>query len=234
MKPVTQLFGTDVWIFDLDNTLYPASSGLMAEVSRRMTRFVAETLGVHEDAALIEQKRLFREHGTTLRGLMNNHDIDPDTFMAYVHDVDYSRIGPSPRLAAVIDALPGRKLVFTNASVAHAETVLSRLGIAAAFSGIFDVAAAGYQPKPNLRSYEALAAAHDVEPTRAVMVEDIAPNLEPAAQMGMTTLWVRHDREPDPYWATPGDDAGYVHHQTDDLAAWLEGVVAGDSAQPRR
>jgi putative hydrolase of the HAD superfamily len=230
MKPVEHLHATETWIFDLDNTLYPASSGLMAEVSRRMTRFVAETLGVHEEEAFVEQKKLFREHGTTLRGLMNSHDIDPDDFMAYVHSVDYALVAENPRLKRAIDTLPGRKIVFTNASVAHAETVLDRLGIAHAFSGIFDVAAAGYLPKPNRQAYETLAAHHAVDPSHAVMVEDIAPNLEPAAQMGMTTVWVRHDRAADPYWATPADDAGYIHHETDDLTAWLEALLPAPHA----
>lgn len=224
MKPVERLHETDTWIFDLDNTLYPASSGLMAEVSRRMTRFVAETLGVHEDAAFVEQKRMFREHGTTLRGLMNRYDVNPGTFMAYVHAVDYTLVDENPRMKRAIDALPGKKIVFTNASVDHAETVLARLGIAHAFSGIFDVAAADYLPKPNRHAYEKLTARHGIDPARAVMIEDIAPNLEPAAELGMTTLWVRHDRTADPYWATPSNDAGYVHHETDDLSAWLERI----------
>lgn len=224
MKPVERLHETDTWIFDLDNTLYPASSGLMAEVSRRMTRFVAETLGVHEDAAFVEQKRMFREHGTTLRGLMNRYDVNPGTFMAYVHAVDYTLVDENPRMKRAIDALPGKKIVFTNASVDHAETVLARLGIAHAFSGIFDVAAADYLPKPNRHAYEKLTARHGIDPARAVMIEDIAPNLEPAAELGMTTLWVRHDRTADPYWAIPSNDAGYVHHETDDLSAWLERI----------
>ncbi|MBS29383.1 MAG: pyrimidine 5'-nucleotidase [Alphaproteobacteria bacterium] len=225
MKPITELNETETWIFDLDNTLYPASSGLMAEVSSRMTLFVAETLGVASDTALVEQKRMFREHGTTLRGLMNDHEVDPDEFMAFVHTVDYTRVDRSPRLATVLSNLPGRKIVYTNASVAHAESVLDRLGVRDAFAGIFDVAAADYIPKPHPPSYAILATEHGVDPVHSVMVEDIAPNLAPAAEMGMTTLWVRHDSEPNPYWATPDGEADYVHHETDDLLAWLENVV---------
>src|SRR3546814_7910797 len=162
----------------------------MAAVSRRMTRFVAEILGVDHGTALIEQKRLFREHGTTLRGLMDRFSVDPVVFMDYVHAVDYDVVAPSERLAAALAALPGRKLVFTNASEAHAEKVLARLGIADAFDGVFDVVAAGYCPKPDPRAYSTLAARFSVAPERAVMVEDIAPNLAPAAAMGMTTVWI--------------------------------------------
>ena len=89
MKPLEQLRETETWVFDLDNTLYPASCGLMAEVSARMTKFVAERLNLEPQSALVEQKRMFREYGTTLRGLMNDHDVDPTHFMDFVHDVDY-------------------------------------------------------------------------------------------------------------------------------------------------
>lgn len=226
MKPLEQLRQTETWVFDLDNTLYPASCGLMAEVSSRMTRFVADTLKLEPDAALIEQKRMFREHGTTLRGLMNDHDVDPVHFMDYVHAVDYSVVGPMPRLNAALDQLPGRKVVFTNASTAHAETVLGNLGIAEHFTGIFDVAAADYVPKPNPKPYETLARQHAFDPAHAVMLEDIGPNLRPAAQMGMTTVWVRYNPETDPYWAVPDADSDYIHHETDDLITWLESVLA--------
>ncbi|MEP4380112.1 MAG: pyrimidine 5'-nucleotidase [Alphaproteobacteria bacterium] len=228
MKPIAELKQTESWIFDLDNTLYPASTGLMAQVSSRMTTFVADLLGVEPESALVEQKRMFREHGTTLRGLMNYHAVDPTAFMAYVHAVDYGLVDENPRLARVLRALPGQKIVYTNASVPHAESVLERLGIADVFAGIFDVAAADYVPKPNPRPYDVLAARHGVEPSRAVMVEDIAHNLAPAAAMGMTTLWVRTNGPVDAYWAAPSEDDDYVHHQTDDLVAWLEKVAAHD------
>lgn len=229
MKPIAQLKETETWIFDLDNTLYPASAGLMAEVSSRMTEFVARLLQLEPDRALVEQKRMFREHGTTLRGLMNDHAVDPHLFMNYVHAVDYDLVDESPRLSRALSALPGRKIIYTNASVAHAEAVLGQLGVADAFSGIFDVAAADYVPKPNPDSYAILAARHGIDPLTAVMVEDIAHNLEPAAAMGMTTLWVRSDGPVDAYWAAPSDDDAYVHHRTDNLVEWLETVsAAGD------
>lgn len=225
MKPIEELCETQTWVFDLDNTLYPASCGLMAEVSSRMTLYVANTLKLDPESALIEQKRMFREHGTTLRGLMNDHGVDPTHFMNYVHDVDYSVVGPMPRLEAALDQLPGRKVVFTNASTAHAETVLENLEIARHFDGIFDVAAADYEPKPNPRPYELIAAHHAFDPAQAVMLEDMGPNLKPAADMGMTTVWVRYDTSTEPYWAVPDGDTDFIHHETDDLITWLESVI---------
>ena len=225
MKPIEELRDTQTWVFDLDNTLYPASCGLMAEVSSRMTLYVADALKLDSENALIEQKRMFREHGTTLRGLMNDHGVDPTHFMDYVHDVDYSVVGPMPRLEAALDQLPGRKVVFTNASSAHAETVLKNLNIARHFDGIFDVAAADYEPKPNPRPYELIAEYHAFDPAHAVMLEDMGPNLKPAAELGMTTVWVRYDTSTEPYWAVPDGNTDFIHHETDDLVTWLESVI---------
>ena len=222
MKPIDQLHETETWVFDLDNTLYPASCGLMAAVSSRMTEFVSDVLRLEPDAALIEQKRMFREHGTTLRGLMNDHGVDPVEFMDFVHAVDYAMVDSNPGLNNALNDLPGRKVIFTNASTDHARNVLGKLGVAHHFDGIFDVADADYIPKPNRVAYEILADRHDVDPKHAVMFEDIGPNLEPAAALGMTTVWVRHDTDADPYWAVPDAESDYIHHETDNLVAWLE------------
>ena len=191
-----------------------------------MTQFVAGVLGVATDAALIEQKQLFRKHGTTLRGLMENYAVDPWAFMDFVHQVDYGLVAPSPRLADALHALPGRKIVFTNASVQHAEQVLERLGIADQFQGIFDVAAAAWQPKPHSTAYDTLVERHQIMPERAVMVEDIARNLEPAATLGMTTVWIDHQDALAPIWTLPGEASDYVHHTIGDLTEWLEALPA--------
>jgi putative hydrolase of the HAD superfamily len=219
----------ECWVFDLDNTLYPASNGLMAEVSSRMTQFVAQALGVAADEALVEQKQLFRKHGTTLRGLMEKYAVDPWSFLDFVHQVDYNQVDPSPRLADALRALPGRKLVYTNASTHHAERVLERLGVADYFEGVFDVAAAAWRPKPYPASYQTLVERHQITPGRAAMVEDIAPNLEPAAALGMTTVWLHHQDGAAPAWTAPSDDSHYVHHKIGNLTEWLESLPAAIS-----
>lgn len=215
----------DWWLFDLDNTLHPATNGLQAAISVRMTRFVADLLDLDPPAALTVQKQLFRDHGTTLRGLMNDHGVAPDAFYEYVNGVDYDVVAPDARLAAVLARLPGRKLVFTNASARHAEQVVERLGIAAHVDGVFDAEAASYRAKPDPQAYAMLVERFGVAPQRAVMVEDIARNLAPAAALGMTTVWLRPVDLPDPHWAAPEPDTDYVHHETDDLPAWLEGFA---------
>lgn len=209
------------WVFDLDNTLYPATCNLFHQVDLRMGGFISELLDISYDEARAIQKRYFREHGTTLRGLMTHHEVDPHAFLGFVHDIDYSPVPANADLGAVLDELPGRKLIFTNGTVAHAEAVLERLGVAAAFDGIFDIAAADFVPKPQAEPYHRMVEVHAVDPTRAVMVEDIAKNLKVPAELGMRTVWVKTDHA----WSGEGGTEDYVHHETEDLTAWLTELV---------
>jgi putative hydrolase of the HAD superfamily len=215
----------DVWVFDLDNTLYPASCRLFDQVNQRMTAFVAELLDMELDAARTLQKAYYHEHGTTLRGLMLQHGVDPRDFLAYVHEIDVSPVPPNPELDRALDGLPGRKVIFTNGPTHHAERVVERLGVARHFSGVFDIAAADYRPKPMAETYDAMLRALAVDPHRATMFEDIARNLVPAAALGMTTVLVQ-DEHP---WLPPDQDVGpgheAIHHVTEDLAGWLLAVV---------
>jgi putative hydrolase of the HAD superfamily len=212
----------DTWIFDLDNTLYPASCRLFDQIHSLMTRFIAERLELSPEAALVLQKTYFREHGTTLRGLMTVDRIDPDDFLAYVHEIDLSCVPPDPVLVAALAALPGRKIVHTNGSVRHAERLLEHLGIAGSFCGIVDIAAAGYEPKPALAGYYELQRRHGVTPAAAMMFEDMAKNLVPAAALGMTTAWVRRSVD----WAAAGSEGDHIHHVVDDLGSFLSAVAS--------
>jgi putative hydrolase of the HAD superfamily len=209
------------WLFDLDNTLYPAASGLFHQIDRRMGQFIAAHLGVDALAARTRQKQLFRQHGTTLRGMMVEYGIAPQPYLDYVHDIDFSVLAAAPDLNAALARLPGRKLVFTNASVPYAQRVLDRLGIAGHFEAVFDIVAADFLPKPDARPYRQICARYGVDPTSAAMVEDMAVNLAPAHALGMGTVWVR----PEPDLAPPDDSATYIHHTTDDLAGWLAGLA---------
>ncbi|MGQ9365586.1 pyrimidine 5'-nucleotidase [Azospirillum sp. ST 5-10] len=215
----------EVWIFDLDNTLYPASCNLFAQVDRRIGTFIAERFGIPFEEARTMQKRFFREHGTTLRGLMVEHDVDPVPFLDYVHAIDITPVPPSPRLDRALDRLKGRKIVYTNGSVRHAANVTERLGISRHFDAVFDIVEAGYVPKPDPRPYRDLVARHGIDPARACMVEDIARNLAPAHAMGMTTVWVKTEAD----WARPdrgGVGTGdHIDHEVEDLVDWLERVA---------
>jgi putative hydrolase of the HAD superfamily len=207
----------ETWIFDLDNTLYPASCRLFDQIHARMQGFIATRLGLSPEAALVVQKTYFREHGTTMRGLMTVDQVDPHEFLAYVHDIDLTCVPPDPVLVAALAALPGRKIVHTNGSVRHAERLLGHLEIAHSFCGVVDIVAAGFEPKPALAGYHELLRRHEVSPRTALMVEDMAKNLVPAAALGMTTAWMRGALD----WAAAGSEGGHIHYVVDDLGQFL-------------
>jgi putative hydrolase of the HAD superfamily len=218
----------ETWVFDLDNTLYPASCRLFDQVQQRMTAYICDRLSVSPDEAAELRATYFREHGTTLRGLMTVNRIDPHEFLAFVHDIDLSCVPPDPALAAAISQLRGHKIVHTNGSVRHAERLLEHLGLTQSFSGIIVIAAAEFDPKPSLGGYRLLLERHAVDPRRALMVEDIARNLAPAAELGMTTAWMRNGLD----WASSESEADYIHHVVDDLAGFLGAAVRLQTAHP--
>lgn len=222
----------ETWIFDLDNTLYPASCRLFDQVQRRMNEFICDRLSLSLDQATELRRTYFREHGTTLRGLMIVNDIDPHEFLGFVHEIDLACVPPDPALVAAIGRLRGRKIVHTNGSTRHAERLLDHLGLAQSFSGIIDIAAAEFDPKPALTGYRLLLQRHAVDPRGALMVEDIARNLAPAAELGMTTAWMRSELD----WAATEADADYIHHVIDDLAGFLGAAgrlqADGQAARP--
>lgn len=223
------LAGAGAWVFDLDNTLYPASSGLFNQIDLRMRSYIADLLDLEPDQASRVQKSYFEEYGTTLRGLMVRHGIEPRAFLDYVHDIDLAPVPPSPALAGALGRLDGRLLVFTNGTTGHAERIMERLGVGHLFESVFDIEAAGYVPKPDPGVYRDLVARFRLDPRRTVMVEDIARNLVPAATLGMTTVWVSTDSR----WGREGADGDHVHHVAEDLTAWLEGVVGNAEPLPR-
>jgi putative hydrolase of the HAD superfamily len=218
----------DTWIFDLDNTLYPASCRLFDQIDVRMGEFVSRLLGVDYATAKKLQKELFYRHGTTLRGLMVEHDVNPDGFLDYVHDIDHSPVLADPNLDAALHALPGRKLIFTNGTVAHAEKVLGRLGITHHFGEIFDIVHSDFIPKPQVAPYEKFVKDKGVRAATSAMFEDIARNLEAPHALGMTTVLVVSPDNHDASHlnaATGGVEQAHVHHVTSNLSAFLEDIV---------
>jgi putative hydrolase of the HAD superfamily len=219
--------GVATWIFDLDNTLYPRRIDLFAQIDARMTAFVADFLRVPPEEARRLQKGFYREHGTTLRGLMTVHDVDPDAFLSFVHDIDYSGIPADPALGDEIRALPGRKFIFTNGDRGHAERTARALGILDHFEDIFDIVAAGLNPKPAQETYERFVAAFGIEPARAAMFEDLARNLEAPKRLGMrTVLIVPPPLEADiaEAWERQGREGDHIDFVTDDLAEFLRRI----------
>jgi putative hydrolase of the HAD superfamily len=213
---VTDLVHIDTWLFDLDNTLYPVETEFMTLIEGRMTDFMEKVTGLPRAEARAIQKKYYHAHGTTLAGLIAHHDIDPEDFLTEVHDVSLDRLTPDVKMAEALMRLPGRRLVFTNGSAAHAERVLERLQIAHAFEDIFHISAADYIPKPSPLTFEKMMARHGVSAVGSAFFEDSEHNLAPAADLGMTTVLVG------PHAA--GSTADFVHHRTNDLAAFLAGA----------
>ena len=180
----------DTWIFDLDNTLYSADSGIFQQVHVLMGKFVSKHLNIDINEAKIIQKKYYKKHGTTLRGLMDNHGVDPDEFLREVHTLDYSIVNPDEKLNKELKKLSGRKIIYTNANLQHVNDVLKRLNLTNAFDEIFDIKMADYIPKPELKPYKLIINKYELDPKKTIMFDDIAKNLVPAKNVGFTSVWI--------------------------------------------
>ncbi|GAA4009478.1 pyrimidine 5'-nucleotidase [Sphingomonas swuensis] len=209
------------WIFDLDNCLYPASTGLFALIDQRMGAYIQRLLGVEADEARRIQKHHFHTHGTTLAGLMKEHGVDPHHFLADVHDIALDRVGADPRLVAGLGRLPGRKFVFTNGDAPYARRVLAAIGIGDQFEHLHDIHECELRPKPDRHGYELLCARFGIDPFRACMVEDMAQNLRPAKALGMTTVWVDNGSER----GNHDFDPAHVDLRISNVADWLHDLL---------
>ncbi len=213
-----------VWIFDLDNTLYDPSAALFAQIERRMTDYVVRQLGVTADQAARLRDDYWRHHGTTLAGLMAEHGIEPGPYLADVHDIDMSVLQPDPALAAAIRALPGRKIIHTNADSAYANRVLDRRGLNL-FDAIWGVEEVDFHPKPDARAYQKVIAAEAIDPARAAFFEDDPRNLIVPHDLGMRTVLVGIGRHGPDELTADHEHGPHVQHRTDDLAAFLRGLA---------
>ncbi|MBN9084786.1 MAG: pyrimidine 5'-nucleotidase [Rhizobiales bacterium 62-17] len=218
----------DTWVFDLDNTLYPPHCDLWPRIDDRMTVFMAGMLGLDGMSTRALQKFYYRQHGTTLRGLIDEYGIDPAEFLRFVHDIDRTSVEPDVALAAGIAALPGRKLIFTNGSRDHALRTCERLGIGDHFDDVFDIVAADLVPKPDPRAYDRFFDRHGIAPERTAMFEDIARNLiVPKARQMMTVLVVpkpgAHDFRDG--WDVERERPDHVDFLTHDLSGFLTDII---------
>jgi putative hydrolase of the HAD superfamily len=208
------------WIFDLDNTLYPHGARLFEQVDRRITDYIARFFKVDRDEAYKIQKGYFHARGTTLSGLMAEHGVDPYEYLADVHDIEMEMLEENAPLAAAIARLPGRKIIFTNADAPYAGKILAKLGLGESFEAIHDVHAAQYRPKPAPEAYLHLCQAYDLDPAQSLFADDMARNLKPAKQIGMTTLWVDNGSE-----QGEEGDRDFVDFTTRDITHWLHDIL---------
>ena len=217
------------WVFDLDNTLYPRECNLFAQIDLLISDYTAGVTGLPYAEARALQKAYYRDHGTTLHGLMLHYGVDPDHFLKTVHAIDYSGVPAHPALVAALKALPGRKFILTNGDAGHANAVLERVGASGLFTDIFDIRSMRYQPKPLPVAYETFFAAHGIDARRAAMFDDLEKNLLVPHDVGMVTVQViagedfsHHQVE---NWELERTGGPHVHHVTDDLAGFLARVV---------
>jgi putative hydrolase of the HAD superfamily len=212
----------DTWLFDLDNTLYPASSGFMGEIERRMTGYVERLTGLPRDEAFKLQKKYLADYGLTLGGLVAHHGVDPADFHTIFHDLPLEILAQDAALLAALERLPGRRLIFTNADDFHARRVLDHLAMSHLFSEIFHIGSADYVPKPAPATFAKISADHLLDPAATCFFEDSERNLAPAAAIGMTTVLVGPHAQ--------ASTADFVHYKTDNLAHFLERAQLREAA----
>ena len=218
----------ETWVFDLDNTLYPHHLNLWQQVDDRIRAYVSNFLKVSKDEAFRLQKDYYKRYGTSMRGMMTEHGMNPDDYLAFVHHIDHSPLEPNPALGAAIEQLPGRKLILTNGTRKHADAVMRRLAIHQHFEDVFDIVAAELQPKPSPQTYDRFLARHGVDPKRAAMFEDLARNLAVPHALGMATVLVVPHGSREVFredWEMEGRDADHVDHVTDDLTGFLRAIA---------
>lgn len=199
------------WVFDLDNTLYHPSARLFDQIEVKMTDYVMAALGVDQKMANKLRDDYWREHGTTLAGLMAHHDLDPDPFLLEVHDINFDQLEPDILLAERIRTLPGKRIIYTNGTAPYAEQVLAARGLEGCFDEIYGVEHANYRPKPERQAFDIVFAKAGIDTAKAAMFEDDPRNLQAPHDLGMRTVHVAPE-------ATP---RAHIHHHTDDLTRFL-------------
>ena len=205
----------ETWVFDLDNTLYHPSVRLFDQIEARMTAYVMDALKVSRAEAERLRVHYWHTHGTTLAGLMREHDVDPLPFLEDVHDISFDQLTPDPQLRDRIHRLPGRKIVYTNGCAPYAERVLAARGLTGMFDAVYGVEHADFQPKPDRAAFDRVFSRDGLQPDSAAMFEDEARNLAVPHALGMRTVHVAPAR----------GDGDHIHHHTDDLSHFLSRLV---------
>ena len=215
------------WIFDLDNCLYPASTGLFSLIDERMGAYIQRLLGCDPAEAKRVQKAHFHEHGTTLAGLMKEHGVDPHDFLEDVHDIPLDRVESDEWLGKALSCLPGRRFVFTNGDAPYARRVLEAIGVHDRFEDLHDIHASSYRPKPDPHGYKLLCERFGIDPKQALLADDMVKNLAPAKALGMTTIWVDNGSEQ----AGRDYDEAVVDVRVSDVGDWLESILGDENGR---
>lgn len=216
------------WIFDLDDTLYPPSHEIYSQMAQRIRTYIMNALHIDENTASIVQKDYYKKYGATVHGLMVEHHIKPEDFTDYVHQLDLSPIKENPQLKACLNALHGKKYIFTNGAYQHAERVLDRLKIRECFSGIFSIREAGYVPKPAEQTYLKMMKTFGIQPYESIMFDDSPVNILAAKKVGMKTVWISSNTTNNQYCSV--DTKDFCDYETPDLTTFLSSLILDKSA----
>ena len=217
MKELTKI---KYWIFDLDNTLYSGQTKVFSEVDKRMSSFISEKLKIDIIEAKKIQKEYFYEYGTTLSGLMQKKNIDPNEFLEFVHDIDISWLPKDKLLREELIKIKEKKYIFSNGSHAHIRNVTNQLGIDDLFDGAFDITDANFLPKPRIEPYKKLIQKFKLDPNKSILIEDIAHNLEQAKNLGMKTCWLENDEA----FAKKDANKPYIDYKINNLPSFLQKI----------
>ena len=204
------------WVFDLDNTLYQPSIRLFDQIEVKMRDYIVSNLKLTPQAADTLRYVYWRRYGTTLVGLMQEHDIDPDPFLEQVHDIDFSKLPKNHALAKAIEALPGRKIIYTNGTATYAQKVVNALGLGGRFDAFYGIEHAAYHPKPKSEAYAIIFGDEDLQANQSAMFEDDPRNLNVPHQLGLKTILVN---------ASNTEDKPHIDYQTNDIAQFLRQIV---------
>lgn len=216
------------WIFDLDDTLYPPSPEIYEQMAQRIRTYIMRVLNIDEKTASVVQKDYYKKYGATVHGLMVEHNIPPEEFTEYVHQLDLSSLRENPQLKACLNALPGKKYVFTNGARYHAERVLKKLNISVCFSGIFSIREAGYIPKPAEQTYLKMLDTFGIKPQESIMFDDSPANILAAKKVGMRTVWISSNVTNNRYCSV--DTKDFCDYETPDLTTFLSSLFLDKSA----
>ena len=208
------------FIFDCDGVLYDDLEGVFGQVSRRMTEYISNKLNLSLEKAKELQTNYFHKYSTSLNGLMIHHDINPQEFLKYVHDINLDFLKKDLKLRKELIELKTKKFVFTNGSHEHASNITRTLGISDLFDGFFDITDCNFIPKPSIEPYKKLIDKFNIKPSETVFIEDIAINLEPAKKLGMKTVWLKNNE----YWGKKDSDKKFVDLKIENLSSFLKEI----------
>ena len=208
------------FVFDLDNTLYQGQTRVFEQVSKKMGHYISSKLNVDLKKAKEIQRDYFHTYNTTLNGMMVKHNINPEEFLEYVHDIDISFLKKDKILREELVKLKGKKYIMSNGSHSHIKNVCKHLGVDDLFNGAFDITDSNFVPKPLIDPYNKMIKKFNIDPKKSLIIEDLASNLEQPKKLGFLTVWLRNDE----FWGKKNSDKNYIDLKIDNLSSFLKEI----------